>query len=262
MSTQEFLVRLTAPDGAWTLGPGTHLIGRSSRCDLTLESDPRVSKRHAQLTVAGRSIIVRDLDSRNGTYVDQQRIVGEHPLSAGATLTIGRRELAVSLVSWVDAPPKTKAKSSDRSEAGESWYRNMLASLPDSGEVSDHIEALTNANTTRDPPRAVRVAGWAVVLASTTHNGRWLDTVWTIYHRQSVLITAEQLAEVEHIIEGTRSATLQPLERYIVDVVTPIAKTDADAERTLRALKLIHAIMLDRTQYSAGPHSLRTRRPS
>ena len=47
-----------------TSGPG-HYIGLR---------DPRVSRRHAEIYVLGRRIFVRDLDSKNGTFV----IDGEH----------------------------------------------------------------------------------------------------------------------------------------------------------------------------------------
>ena len=47
-------------------------IGRSE-ADVTL-NDSEVSRRHAQLEIAGSAVVLRDLHSTNGTYVNEQRI--------------------------------------------------------------------------------------------------------------------------------------------------------------------------------------------
>lgn len=63
------------------------LLGRSSRCDVVLD-DPGVSRRHALLRHDGRSWVVRDLASLNGTWVDGRR-VGEAAVAAGDRLYLG-----------------------------------------------------------------------------------------------------------------------------------------------------------------------------
>lgn len=47
-------------------------IGRSE-ADVVL-NDSEVSRRHAQLEIAGNAVVLRDLHSTNGTYVNEQRI--------------------------------------------------------------------------------------------------------------------------------------------------------------------------------------------
>ncbi len=49
------------------------LIGRSRRCDLTLQST-QVSRRHCRLQKRSAGFFLRDLGSRNGTWVDGVRI--------------------------------------------------------------------------------------------------------------------------------------------------------------------------------------------
>ncbi|WP_437752164.1 FHA domain-containing protein [Sorangium sp. So ce1389] len=66
------------------------LIGRSAACDLRVE-DPRVSSEHASLGWTGAIWEVRDLGSKNGTFVGERRLAaGERiPLLPGDLLTLG-----------------------------------------------------------------------------------------------------------------------------------------------------------------------------
>ena len=49
------------------------LIGRSPECDIFLD-DVTVSRRHAEVVVAGDTVTIRDLGSLNGTFVNRRRI--------------------------------------------------------------------------------------------------------------------------------------------------------------------------------------------
>jgi pSer/pThr/pTyr-binding forkhead associated (FHA) protein len=69
-------------------------IGRSDTADHTVYSS-KVSKEHAAIEVAGQRYVVRDLDSTNGTFVNDQR-VQKAMLNTGDRLRIGRVELAVT----------------------------------------------------------------------------------------------------------------------------------------------------------------------
>ena len=67
------------------------LIGRSRESDLSLEDDPRVSRRHAVLERAGADwAVVDDRLSRNGTFVNGERVRGRRPLHDGDVVRFGR----------------------------------------------------------------------------------------------------------------------------------------------------------------------------
>jgi pSer/pThr/pTyr-binding forkhead associated (FHA) protein len=55
------------------LEPGRHTLGRDPTCDIVL-TEVSISRRHAELRVDGRIVHIRDLNSRNGTFVNGQRI--------------------------------------------------------------------------------------------------------------------------------------------------------------------------------------------
>lgn len=67
------------------------VFGREEDCDVTLDDDEEVSRRHAELrSGATGEAEIRDLGSRNGTWVDGSRISGPTPLRGGERVKIGQ----------------------------------------------------------------------------------------------------------------------------------------------------------------------------
>jgi len=56
-----------------TLKPGTNVMGRAPNCDVKIVSS-QVSKEHAKLDVLDSKIVVTDLGSRNGTFVNGTQV--------------------------------------------------------------------------------------------------------------------------------------------------------------------------------------------
>lgn len=67
------------------------IIGRSKECALRAGSEA-ISRKHCELKQDASGITVRDLGSRNGTYVNDSKIEGALSLSHGDTLRIGPLE--------------------------------------------------------------------------------------------------------------------------------------------------------------------------
>jgi len=75
------------------LGPGRLLIGRHPDCDIVLEA-ASVSRQHAALGVTPEGVTIEDLRSRNGTAVNDVRLVGPRRLEHGDVISIcGQRLL-------------------------------------------------------------------------------------------------------------------------------------------------------------------------
>jgi hypothetical protein len=79
------------------LNPGVNRIGRGSGNDHILE-DALVSQWHCEILLEGGFILVRDLGSTNGTFIEGRRIT-EATLYPGQVLRLGPLELVL------DAPP-------------------------------------------------------------------------------------------------------------------------------------------------------------
>jgi CheY-like chemotaxis protein len=78
------------------------VIGRGADCDLRL-FDPAISRRHCRLDWQDDRLVVDDLDSRNGTLVNGERITEPRPLAEGDSLWLGGSVFAVRLHAGVPA---------------------------------------------------------------------------------------------------------------------------------------------------------------
>jgi len=86
------LVTAGADAGQKIVSAGDRMVvGTHNACDVVLH-DATVSRFHCEIAVAGKSIVVRDLESSNGTLVDGIAILHAY-LRGGAVLTLGRTQL-------------------------------------------------------------------------------------------------------------------------------------------------------------------------
>ena len=87
---REDLARLSGEHGVerMPIGAGGVLGRAEGRPEFVLDH-PSVSRRHARLTVDGRRILLYDLGSANGTFVNGRRLTKPVPLRAGDSIDIG-----------------------------------------------------------------------------------------------------------------------------------------------------------------------------
>lgn len=84
------LINIT-PDGKTKDVPVTHertVIGRLDDCQIRIPSG-RVSRHHCEIVLKDGDLVLSDLDSSNGTYLNQSKIDGPKTLSAGDLLAVG-----------------------------------------------------------------------------------------------------------------------------------------------------------------------------
>jgi hypothetical protein len=67
-------------------------LGRGE-VEIQLE-DPFASSRHARITRQGRVLVIEDLGSTNGTYLNEQPLSGPQPLHTGDRIRIGDSEFS------------------------------------------------------------------------------------------------------------------------------------------------------------------------
>lgn len=70
------------------------VIGRSPEADLAID-DPYASEFHARVGLQDDRVVVHDLGSTNGTYVNGRRVTNPTTVSRGDTVQIGKTTLEV-----------------------------------------------------------------------------------------------------------------------------------------------------------------------
>jgi FHA domain len=87
-------VSIITPLSELELREGSILIGRLPECDVMID-DALVSRMHARLTVRDDGVVVEDLHSTNGVYVNGARITHNAQLREGDRLLIGTTEISL-----------------------------------------------------------------------------------------------------------------------------------------------------------------------
>lgn len=70
---------------------GDLVLGRGDRAEIRLE-DPFASARHARIYEQGNIVVIEDLGSTNGTYLNEEVLQTPRPLHAGDRVRIGDSE--------------------------------------------------------------------------------------------------------------------------------------------------------------------------
>ncbi|MFT7676289.1 MAG: hypothetical protein ACI8QC_000259 [Planctomycetota bacterium] len=81
------------------------VIGRAPGCDVIV-NHPYVSGRHLRILCG---VVVEDLGSSNGTFLNDQRIEGTNPIS-DRRITVGGPEICLEVFGAESAPPEARAE--------------------------------------------------------------------------------------------------------------------------------------------------------
>lgn len=220
------------------------LIGRGEDADIVL-ADPLVSRRHAELQETEGGLLVTDLGSRNGVFVNGHPISEPTPLLNGDSLGIG--DYTFVLVEVVDRALRTETLSemraalessrvpvgSSASEALSAATRRadalqLLGSVVDKalalgrGQEAEHIigmhlvAALSDATAGRGvaPEVARSAAQYAVKLATATGKATWLDFAFRLYNALGETIPLPIVDEMYTVLRHVRGLDRELLRNY------------------------------------------------
>ena len=152
------------------------VIGRSTACDLTI-NDQSVSQQHLAAAEIGQDILVRDLNSTNGTYVNERKnkISGSARVSPNDTLVLGTYQLSVAEICRQLAAPANHAPNAAVS--------SPAPSKADNGKISYIVGRDPEADFSADVPTVSRrhvqlskvMQGWEVSDLNSS-NGTFLNS--------------------------------------------------------------------------------------
>jgi hypothetical protein len=79
------------------LADGEHIVGRDRTAAVPLDF-PSVSRRHARLVVAGDTVTIEDLGSKNGTQVGKKKIARATPVKDLDAIQVGSVEMTIRII--------------------------------------------------------------------------------------------------------------------------------------------------------------------
>jgi adenylate cyclase len=96
------LVAISGERAVALTGGRALLVGRAMACDLPI-ADPTVSRQHAEVEISDGGVLVRDLHSTNGTYVNGLRVAGEALAPPGSRIAFGKVDFDIQEEEPADA---------------------------------------------------------------------------------------------------------------------------------------------------------------
>lgn len=235
--------------------------GRSSAADIPLVG-ALVSRRHATFTLTDSGVDVADHGSRNGVFVNGERITGPQTLRAGDIITIGddsltlveleqpgeRRKEIISDMRPVRPEQTPRLPSFSDDDVSVATRRadafQLLSGVVDKalalgrGEEAEHligthlVAALADASTGRGiPPEIARTAArYALKLAAATNKSNWVDFAVRLYRALAAPMPLPIVDEMYTLVGRMRGLDRALLRDYL-DTLRLISDTMSPTER-------------------------------
>lgn len=171
------------------LPEGEHEVGRMSDCWLALD-DELASRYHARFHVSPERTELEDLGSRNGTYVNGERVEGRRLLMDGDRIRIGREVIAV-----VGGDDEEDELRRTLAPGEDTRFPSLIGQLVEKslkvGKLKDaerYATALMNqlqvSKVPVEHPAAESSVSCLLALAERTSSGIWIDRLFRLYASQ------------------------------------------------------------------------------
>jgi len=121
-----------------TIPVSKFFIGRGEDCHLRPKSDA-ISRHHCAIIITDSQIAIRDFGSKNGTFVNDQRVENVTILNNGDNLVVGPLSFKLMLDHSLGGTKQPKIQSVE-DVAQRSASRNMEASSSDDDSIASWLE--------------------------------------------------------------------------------------------------------------------------
>ena len=254
--------------------------GRSSAADIPLVG-ALVSRRHATFTLTDSGVEVVDLSSRNGVYVNGERLAGPHTLRAGDIVTIGddsmtlveldepseRRSQTISDMRPVSPEQTPRLPSFSDDDVSVATRRadafQLLSSVVDKalalgrGEEAEHligthlVAALADASTGRGVPADIArsAARYALKLSAATSKSNWLDFAVRLYralNQPMPLPIVDEMYTLVGKVRGLDRALLRDYLDSLLLISDSLSPTERFVLQRLEGLERMAALQSDK----------------
>jgi hypothetical protein len=235
--------------------------GRSAAADIPLVGEV-VSRRHATFSLTDEGVDVSDHGSRNGVFVNGERIASTHPLRPGDVITIGadsltlievddlsgRRTDTIFDMRPVRPEPTPRLRGFAEEDPTAATRRadafQLLSGVVDKalalgrGEEAEHllgthlVAAMADASTGRAvaPDIARTTARYALKLAAATNKTNWLDFPVRLYRALAQPMPLPIVDEMYTLVGRVRGIDRALLRDYL-DSLRAMADSFSPTER-------------------------------
>jgi pSer/pThr/pTyr-binding forkhead associated (FHA) protein len=232
---------------------GQLLVGRSAMCRLVLD-DPLVSRQHAEFRYENGVVVLYDLKSVNGVFVNGQKVERQSRLVAGDRVSIGGQDLVLRSRATGRQGERsnerrffaeTMHEESDRQGPSDVSGSTLIASSEDStiqGEgldllatVADKVLALRRGDDAErilatylqtlleksrqgqicPPQTAEKAVTYAVKLASITAKANWVDYCIDFYNVIERPLPGSVIDALYDILRKISGVNLTALREYV-----------------------------------------------
>lgn len=227
-------VFLTAGGRSYALRAPRIVIGRSRYCRVVLD-DRRVSHQHAAILVSPHDVMLEDLDSVNGTWLNGVRLTEAEALRDRDLIVVGAQELVVSALpsETYSLPEHPRAVSSERKAVdpamqwngslltlGRSAARRLAAGDVAGAEATLRDELMTllvKAYGGQPIAESVCIAAskQALSLALELHAARWVNYVFELHLRVGLPRAPEVARLLAEAVSGIRDLDASLLAEYL-----------------------------------------------
>jgi hypothetical protein len=253
------------PNGQHELRVGSALVGRGADCEIVID-DLLASRQHARISIEGSGVVLEDLHSTNGVYVNGFRITRRTLLREGDRVLIGACELSLferpappsSREEALATPPRRpRVPKPDEvpPTARESALRivgSLASRLAAAGKVEEatrvmsaHLNrVLDGAKSGLDVPRelcsvasqhAIDLAGWSM-------QGVWLDYVVELHLAASAVMSLDTIARFDAATRLVGECDRLLLHYYVESLRARQHSLDTDERSRLALLCELSAI--------------------
>jgi pSer/pThr/pTyr-binding forkhead associated (FHA) protein len=126
--------------------------GRDKGVDLQINNDA-ISRKHCVIATSQNEVVVRDLNSRNGTFVNEERVSGEAVLLNGDILRVGTKQFELVIEQSVSKPKLSKVADIKEAVARAAEVGGGSSSTADLDDVNSWLdEADTQEKSRRTDP--------------------------------------------------------------------------------------------------------------
>jgi transcriptional regulator with PAS, ATPase and Fis domain len=130
------------------LGVSPVVIGSDPECDLFVD-DPLVSRKHCEIRRDGRAVVIRDLGSKNGTFVDKVA-VREAYLEPKVAVTIGGARLTLEAERGSSRLELSRGVHFGRALGASVAMRALFANLERAAQTDETIVLLGESGTGKE----------------------------------------------------------------------------------------------------------------